>query len=87
MQPDTQLPWPTAFRTQKTLPGLAVGTETPSASESAGDVLPQRLAGGGGSRREADLWVQAMHLHLGMARKLFLSYPHNKENLKEHITP
>lgn len=40
MKPDTQAPWPAAFTTQKApLLLVAVGTETPSAAQSAGDVL------------------------------------------------
>lgn len=51
MKPDTQAPWPATFTTQKApLLLVAVGMETPSAAESAGDVLRGMGPGRGGGR-------------------------------------
>ena len=76
-QPDTQLPRPAAFRTQKAPLGISLGGWRYLLRRRV-LVHSQRL--GAGSRREA-----AMHLDLGMAREFFLFYLNNKEKLKSHV--
>lgn len=68
MRPDPQLPWPAAFTTQKALTASRCGDGSTFCSESVGDVL----RGLGWGQTGSGDGVQAMHLHLGMARKLFL---------------